>query len=70
MQPTLLSMNRDGLESHQLECTTEVRVFQLGTLTAQQHIDEILDVHVRLYAGASSSILVDNNACPHTAHSR
>ena len=49
---------------------TDLCVLHRGTLTAQRYRDDILDVHVRLYAGAIGDpfILMDDNSRPHTAH--
>ena len=49
---------------------TDLCVLHRGTLTAQQYRDDILDVHVRPYAGAFGDpfILMDDTARPHTAH--
>ena len=49
---------------------TDLCVLHRGTLTAQRYRDDILDVHVRSYAGAIGDpfILMDDNARPHTAH--
>lgn len=75
MQLTLLSMTAmrrvsDGLRWHQLGRRTKLGVIQHGTMNAQQYTDKILVVHVRLYAGATDDrfILMDDNACPHIAH--
>ena len=49
---------------------TDLCVLHRGTVIAQRYRDDILDVHIRPYAGAvgDSFILMDDNACPHTAH--
>ena len=49
---------------------TDLCVLHRGTLTTQRCRDDILDVHVRPYAGAIGDpfILMDDNAHPHTAH--
>ena len=49
---------------------TDLCVLHRGTLTAHLYRDDILDVHVRPYAGAIGDpfILMDDNARPHTAH--
>ena len=48
---------------------TDLCVLDRGTLTGQRYIEDILDVHVRLYAGAVGDgfILMDDNARPHVA---
>ena len=49
---------------------TDLIVLDRGTLTAQRYRDEILNTHVRLYAGAIGNgfIFMDDNARPHTAN--
>ena len=41
-----------------------------GTLTSVRYVNEILDVYVRLYAGAIGAdfILMDDNTRPHRSH--
>ena len=48
---------------------TDLHVIDNGTLTAERYINEILNVHVRPYAGAIGPdfILMDDNACAHRA---
>ena len=48
---------------------TDLHVFDNGTLMAERNINEILDVHVRPYAGAIGPdfILKDDNARAHRA---
>ena len=48
---------------------TDLHVIDNGTLTAERYVNEILDVHVRPYAGAIGPdfILMDDNACAHRA---
>ena len=48
---------------------TDLHVINNGTLTAERYVNEILDVHVRPYAGAIGPdfILMDNNARAHRA---
>ena len=48
---------------------TELRVINNGTRTAQRYRDEILDVHMRPYAGAIGPdfLLMDDNATVHRA---
>ena len=48
---------------------TDLIVFNRGVLTAERYRDEVLDPHVRLFAGAVGDgfILMDDNARPHTA---
>ena len=48
---------------------TDLHVIDNSTLTALRHVNEILDVYVRPYAGAvgENFILMDDNACAHTA---
>ena len=50
---------------------TDLCVLHRGTLTVQRYRNDILDIHKRPYAGAIRDpfILMDGNACPHTAHS-
>ena len=54
-------INRDG--------RTDLHVMGRGTMTGVQYRDEILEVHVRPYAGAVGPefILMDDNARPHRA---
>ena len=49
---------------------TDLCVLPRGTLTVQRYMDDILDVHVRPYAGAIGDpfILMDDNARSHTVH--
>ena len=49
---------------------TDLHVIDNGTLTAERYVNEILDVHVRPYAGAIGPdfILMDDNARAHRAH--
>lgn len=49
---------------------TQLCVLRRGTLNLQRYIDEILNVHVQLYAGTIGDrfIPMDVNARPHTAH--
>ena len=49
---------------------TDLCVLHCGTLTTQRYRDDILDVHVRSYAGAIGDpfILMNDNARPLTAH--
>ena len=51
---------------------TDLHVIDNGTLTAERYVNEILDVHVRPYAGAigPDSILMDDNARAHTCRAR
>ena len=46
---------------------TDLHVIDNGTLTAERYVNEILDIHVRPYAGAIGPrfILMDDNARPH-----
>ena len=48
---------------------TDLHVIDNGTLMAERYVNEILDVHVRPYAGAIGPdfILMDNNARAHWA---
>ena len=48
---------------------TDLHVIDNGTLTAERYVNEILDVHVRPYAGAIGPdfILMDDNARAHRA---
>jgi transposase len=48
---------------------TDLLVLQQGSMTAQRYRDEVIDVHVRPYAGAIGDdfILMDDNAPPHRA---
>ena len=48
---------------------TDLLIVQDGTLAAARHVNEILDVYVRPYAGAigPNFILMDDNARPHRA---
>ena len=48
---------------------TDLHVMERDTLTGVRYRDEILDVHVRPYAGAVGPkfILMDDNARPHRA---
>ena len=48
---------------------TDLHVIDNGTLTAERYVNEILDVHVRPYAGAIGPdfILMDDNARVHRA---
>ena len=48
---------------------TDLHVIENGTLTAERYVNEILDVHVRPYAGAIGPdfILMDDNAHAHRA---
>ena len=48
---------------------TDLLVIDNGTLTAERYVNEILDVHVRPYAGAIGPdfILMDDNARAHRA---
>ena len=47
----------------------DLHVIDNGTLTAERYVNEILDVHVRPYAGAIGPdfILMDDNARAHKA---
>lgn len=49
---------------------TDLLVLGRGMLTGERYRDEILDAHVRLYAGAigENFVLMDDNARPHTAN--
>ena len=49
---------------------TYLHVIDNGTLMAERYVNEILDVHVRPYAGAIGPdfILMDDNAHAHRAH--
>ena len=49
---------------------TDLHIIGNGTLTAVWYVNEILDVHVRTYAGAVGPdfILMDDNARAHRAH--
>ena len=49
---------------------TDLYVIDNGTLTALRYVNEILDVHIRPYAGAvgENFILMDDNARAHRAH--
>ena len=48
---------------------TDLHVIDNGTLTAERYVNEILNVHVRPYAGAigPNFILMDDNAHAHRA---
>ena len=48
---------------------TDLHVIDNGTLTAERYVNEILDVHIRQYAGAIGPdfILMDDNARAHRA---
>ena len=48
---------------------TDLHIIDNGTLTAERYVNEILDVHVRPYAGAIGPdfILMDDNARAHRA---
>ena len=48
---------------------TDLYAIENGTLTAERNVNEILDVHVRPYAGAKGPdfILMDGNARAHRA---
>ena len=48
---------------------TDLHVIDNGTLMAERYVNEILDVHVRPYAGAIGPdfILMDDNAHAHRA---
>ena len=48
---------------------TDLHVIDNGTLTAERYVNEILDVHVRPYAGAIGPdfVLMDDNARAHRA---
>ena len=48
---------------------TDLHIVNNGSLTGQRYVDEILDVYVRLYAGAIGPefILMDDNVSPHRA---
>jgi hypothetical protein len=49
---------------------TDLQIIKNGTLKAVRYVNEILDVHVRTYAGAVGPdfILIDDNARAHRAH--
>ena len=49
---------------------TDLHIIENGTLTAVRYVNEILDVHVRPYAGAIGAdfILMDDDARQHRTH--
>jgi hypothetical protein len=49
---------------------TDLHIIENDTLTAEMHVNKILNVHVRTYAGAVGPdfILIDGNARAHRAH--
>jgi hypothetical protein len=49
---------------------TDLHIIKNGTLSAVMYVNEILNVHVRSYAGADGPdfILMDDNARLHRAH--
>ena len=59
----------NGIGRNQHARENRLHIIERGTLTAGRYVNQILDVYVRLYAGAIGAdfILMDDNARPHRA---